>query len=411
LIFSKFAQIRFVKYRFLTRVVVTLSVVSLFTDISSEMLYPIMPVFLTSIGFTALWIGMMEGIAEAVVGLSKGYFGKWSDVSGRRLPFVIIGYLFSSISKPLIALFTSIPAIFFLRSTDRLGKGIRTAARDAMLAHESDDEHRGKVFGFHRAMDTFGAAIGPLLALIYLHYNPGEYKQLFMYAFIPAIAGVSLLFFLKERKEEGAPDKNNSMPKLFSFLGYWKKSSPAYKHASKGLIGFALINSSDAFLLLGAKHAGANDEQVILAYIFYNLVYALLAFPAGVLADRIGMKKTFMLGMVFFSAAYTGMAFAKSAYHIYALFAVYGFYAAIVETVSRAWLSRLSEKTERATALGFYSGMTSLALMAASTIAGAIWVAAGAGTIFLFSASGAAIVLFYFAITKPKEKNGPLPPV
>ncbi len=363
-----------------------------------------MPVFLTSIGFTALWIGMMEGIAEAVVGLSKGYFGKWSDVSGRRLPFVIIGYLFSSISKPLIALFTSVPAIFFLRSTDRLGKGIRTAARDAMLTHESDAEHRGKVFGFHRAMDTFGAALGPLAALIYLHYNPGAYKQLFLYAFIPAIAGVSLLFFIKEKRAESSSDKN-SMPKLFSFFGYWKKSSSAYKHTVVGLIAFALINSSDVFLLLGAKNAGASDEQVILAYIFYNLVYALLAFPAGVLADRMGMKKTFMLGLIFFAAAYSGMAFASSAYQVFVMFVLYGVYSAVAETVSRAWVSRLSEKDERATALGFYSGMTSLALLAASTIAGAIWVAAGAGTVFLFSAAGATLALLYFAISKPKEKN------
>jgi MFS family permease len=400
-----------VKYRFLTRIVVTLSVVSLFTDISSEMLYPVMPVFLTSIGFTALWIGMMEGIAEAVVGLSKGYFGKWSDVSGRRLPFVIIGYLFSSISKPLIAIFTSVAAVFFLRSTDRLGKGIRTAARDAMLAYESDDKHRGKVFGFHRAMDTVGAAIGPLLALIYLHYNPGDYKQLFLYAFIPAVAGVSLLFFLKDRKAEDVSVQNNSMPNFFSFLGYWKKSSPAYRHAAKGLIGFALVNSSDAFLLLGAKHAGAKDEQVILAYIFYNLVYALLAFPAGALADKAGMKKTFMLGIIFFAATYTGMAFATSAYQIFALFMLYGFYAAIVETVSRAWLSRLSEKNERATALGFYSGMTSLALMVASTVAGGIWAAAGASAVFLFSAAGAVLVFLYFALTDSKKQNSSQNPV
>jgi MFS family permease len=393
------------KYRFLTRVVVTLSVVSLFTDISSEMLYPVMPVFLTSIGFTALWIGMMEGIAEAVVGLSKGYFGKWSDVSGRRLPFVITGYLFSSIAKPLVAVFTSVAAVFFLRSTDRLGKGIRTAARDAMLSQESNAEHRGKVFGFHRAMDTFGAAIGPLLALIYLHNNPGQYKELFLYAFIPAMAGVSLLFFIKERKAENIDGKNNSLPGLFSFFGYWKKSSAEYKQTAIGLIAFALINSSDAFLLLGAKTVGgATDEQVILAYIFYNLVYALLAFPAGAVADKIGMKKTFMMGLVFFTASYAGMAFASSPYHVFGLFVLYGIYAAIAETVSRAWISRLSGKDERATALGFYSGMTSLALMVASTVAGGIWVAAGPGSVFLFSATGAAIVLGYFAIVKPKEK-------
>ena len=396
------------RYRFLTRVIVTLSVVSLCTDISSEMLYPVMPVYLTSIGFTALWIGMMEGIAEAVVGLSKGYFGKWSDIAGRRMPFVIVGYLFSSISKPLIGLVTSAIAIFFLRSTDRLGKGIRTAARDAILAHESDAEHRGKVFGFHRAMDTLGAAIGPLLALIYLHYHPGEYRQLFLYAFIPAIAGVALLFLIKEKKAEVITGKK-SMPGLFSFFGYWKKSSPEYKHTSIGLIAFALINSSDAFLLLGAKNAGASDEQVILAYIFYNLVYALFAFPAGVLADRMGMRKTFMLGLVFFVLTYAGMSYASSAYHVFTLFVLYGFYAAIVETVSRAWISRLSHKDERATALGFYSGMTSLALLAASTIAGGIWMAVGAGAVFLFSATGAAMVLLYFAISKPSEKNESLP--
>ena len=369
-----------------------------------------MPVFLTSIGFTALWIGMMEGIAEAVVGLSKGYFGRWSDVSGRRLPFVIVGYLFSSISKPLIALFTSVAAVFFLRSSDRLGKGIRTAARDAILAQESDPEHRGKVFGFHRAMDTFGAALGPLAALIYLHYNPGDYKQLFLYAFIPAIAGVSLLFFIKEKKTETTGSKN-SVPGPFSFFGYWKKSSPAYKHTAIGLIAFALINSSDAFLLLGAKNTGASDEQVILAYIFYNLVYALLAFPAGMLADRFGMRRTFMVGMVFFAVTYAGMSFASSAYQVFALFVLYGMYAAIVETVSRAWISHFSHKDDRATALGFYSGMNSLALLVASTIAGSIWVAAGPEVVFLFSAAGAAFVLLYFAISKPKEKKEPLPPV
>jgi MFS family permease len=400
-----------VRYRFLTRVIITLSVVSLFTDISSEMLYPVMPAYLTSIGFTALWIGMMEGFAEAVVGLSKGYFGKWSDISGRRLPFVIVGYLFSSISKPLIALVSSVAAVFLLRSTDRLGKGIRTAARDAMLAHESDAEHRGKVFGFHRAMDTFGAALGPVAALIYLHYNPGDYKQLFLYAFIPAIAGVSLLFFMKEKKAEAVTGNKASMPGLFSFFGYWKKSSPAYKHTAIGLIAFALINSSDAFLLLGAKNAGASDEQVIIAYIFYNLVYALLAFPAGAIADKMGMKKTFMLGLVFFAGTYTGMAFASSAYHVFALFVVYGMYAAVIETVSRAWISRLSHKDERATALGFYSGMTSLALLAASTVAGAIWVSAGPGAVFLFSAIGAAMVLLYFATSKSNEKSEPEPSV
>jgi MFS family permease len=387
----------------LTRIIITLSVVSLLTDISSEMLYPVMPVYLKSIGFTVLWIGLLEGFAEAVVGLTKGYFGKWSDVSGRRLPFVIAGYLFSTVSKPIIGLFTSVPVIFLARSSDRLGKGMRTAARDAMLAGESEPANRGKVFGFHRAADTFGAAIGPLIALAWLHYHPGEYRQLFIYAFFPSLAAVGLLFLIKEKKAEAAATENLSFRNFFSFFSYWKKSSAGYRHAAAGLIAFALINSSDAFLLLRAKDAGATDEQVILAYIFYNLIYALFAFPAGVIADKMGMKKSFLAGVVFFIITYTGMAFASTAWAVFALFTLYGIYAAIAETVSRAWLSGLCEKHERATAIGFYSGMTSLAALAASTIAGLLWLKAGAAAVFLFSAAGAIAVLVYFVANGRKQ--------
>ena len=364
------------------------------------MLIPVLPAYLRSIGFTVLWIGVLEGVAEAVVGLTKGYFGKWSDVSGRRLPFVVSGYFLSTISKPLIGLFTNIPVIFFARSGDRLGKGIRTAARDAMLAHESPSAHRGKVFGFHRAADTFGAAIGPLAALAWLHFHPAEYRPLFIYAFFPALAAVALLFIIKEQKSEGLPSEKVSLRNFFSFLSYWKKATPAYKHAAAGLIAFALINSSDAFLLLRAKDCGANDEQVIAAYIFYNLIYALFAFPAGAIADKIGMKKSFMTGVVFFIVTYAGMAFASSAWNVFALFILYGIYAATAETVSRAWLSGLCEKHERATALGFYSGLTSIATLAASTIAGLIWLKAGAVSVFLFSATGAAAVFAYFLLRR-----------
>ncbi|MBK5286456.1 MAG: MFS transporter, partial [Bacteroidia bacterium] len=236
--------------------------------------------------------------------------------------------------------------------------------------------------------------------LVYLHFHPGEYRSLFLYAFLPAIAGVGLLFFIKEKKNATILTQQKSFPKLFSFLSYWKKSSPDYKHAAGGLIAFALFNSSDAFLLIRARDVGATDEQVIMAYIFYNLIYALFAFPAGTLADRMGMKKTFLLGLFFFIAAYTGMAFASSASHVFALFILYGIYAAIVETVSKAWLSGLCEKEERATALGFYSGITSLMALAASGIAGLIWVKAGAAPVFIFAATGTVLVMFYFSLIK-----------
>ena len=170
-------------------------------DIASEMLYPIIPVYLSSIGFSALLIGILEGIAEATAGISKGYFGKWSDELGRRLPFVRFGYLLSAISKPMMAMFAIPIWVFLARTFDRLGKGIRTAPRDALLSEQSEKKHRGKVFGFHRAADTLGAVIGPILAMIYLHYYPQSYKNLFYFAFLPGIAGYTLTLLLKEKSK------------------------------------------------------------------------------------------------------------------------------------------------------------------------------------------------------------------
>ena len=183
----------------LTRTVLLVSFVSLFTDIASEMLYPVMPVYLKSIGFSILLIGILEGVAEATAGLSKGYFGKLSDVRKRRVPFVRAGYIMGVVSKPLMALFTWPLWIFFVRTLDRFGKGVRTSARDAMLSDETTPEHKGKVFGFHRSMDTVGAAIGPVLALIFLWLYPGQYRLMFVIAFFPGVVAISLTFLLKDK--------------------------------------------------------------------------------------------------------------------------------------------------------------------------------------------------------------------
>src|SRR5947208_1758797 len=169
----------------ISRTVLILSMVSLFTDMASEMLYPIMPVYLKSIGFSIVLIGILEGVAEASAGLSKGYFGKLSDNTGKRVPFVQVGYALSTISKPMMAFFVYPLWIFFARTIDRLGKGIRTGARDAILSDEATPQTKGKIFGFHRSMDTVGAVLGPSLALLYLYFHPGDYKVLFYIAFIP----------------------------------------------------------------------------------------------------------------------------------------------------------------------------------------------------------------------------------
>lgn len=183
----------------ISRTVVILSLVSLFTDIASESLYPVMPVFLKSIGFSVLWIGLLEGIAEATAGLSKGYFGNLSDRMGKRLPFVRLGYALSAISKPLMAVTTFPLWIFFTRVTDRIGKGLRTAPRDAILSTEATHRTKGRVFGFHRSLDTVGAATGPLLALVFLHFYPGRYRELFVLAFFPGLAATLLTFIIKEK--------------------------------------------------------------------------------------------------------------------------------------------------------------------------------------------------------------------
>jgi len=212
------------KNKIFTRTIITLSLVSLFNDISSEMLIPIMPVYLASIGLSALWIGVLEGFAEAVAALGKGYFGKFSDATGNRVAFVRIGYFLSAISKPVIVLFTFPFWIFLARTGDRLGKGVRTSARDALLADESLPEHRGKVFGFHRAADTVGAAIGPAFAILYLGYFPQHYRQLFLYSFFPAMLGVILTFFI--RQHSFAKKKKSSPGNFLSYFSYWRTASP-----------------------------------------------------------------------------------------------------------------------------------------------------------------------------------------
>ena len=181
--------------RIITRTVLILSVVSLFADIASEMLYPVIPVYLKEIGFSVFLIGVLEGVVNFTAGISKGYFGKMSDEKGVRLPFVKLGYLLSSISKPLMATFVFPVWIFFVRTIDRLGKGVRTAARDALLSQEATPQTKARVFGFHRSMDTVGAAIGPILALLFLFFYPGQYKTLFYLAFIPGILSILLIFW------------------------------------------------------------------------------------------------------------------------------------------------------------------------------------------------------------------------
>ena len=378
--------------RIISRTILMLSLVSLFTDLASEMLYPILPMYLRSIGFSVAIIGLLEGVAEVTAGLSKGYFGNLSDLSGRRRPFVQIGYGLSALSKPLMAVLTAPLWIFGVRTVDRLGKGIRTGARDAMLSAETTPEFKGRVFGFHRGFDTLGAVLGPAAALLFLSLRPGDYRMLFVVALVPGLLAVLVTSLLKERP---MTPRTGTARGPFAFVGYWRRSPASYRSLVRGLLAFALINSSDMLLLLLMRERGASDVQVVGIYIVYNLVYAFASYPMGALGDRLGLKRTFVAGLVLFAVVYGGMTIVDSPIEMVLLFCAYGLYAAATEGISKAWITNLVPADEAATAVGFYTGFQSVAALIASAAAGAMWAAAGPGLPFVCSSVGALLTAAY----------------
>ncbi|MDQ3111580.1 MAG: MFS transporter [Bacteroidota bacterium] len=409
----------------LSKTVLLLSIVSLLNDVAGELLYPVLPLYMAGIGYGAIWIGMLEGCAEAIAGLTKGWFGEWSDKRGVRLPFIRFGYLLSALSKPLLAAFASAPWALLMRSSDRLGKGIRTGARDALLAEEAGS-HKGKVFGFHRSLDTLGAVIGPALALTWLAFHKeGEYKSLFYFALIPGLLCVLLLFLVKEKKSERKEFKVTTSP--FSSFSYWKRAGSEYRKLVGAILAFTLFNSSDLFLLLLVKSifkngmtlyfdtpvAISSDMIVVGFYIFYNIIYAVASYPAGVLADRTGAKRMMIIGFICFALAYGGMAFTAlgcisekaSLGFVLACFVIYGFYAACTDGVSKAWVSALCKNEDKGLALGLFSGLQSFATLGASLAAGIIWTFINPATVFFSAAVMSVIIIFYITFALKSTKN------
>jgi MFS family permease len=406
----------------LSKTVLILSLVSMLNDIAGELLYPVLPLYMASIGYGAIWIGVLEGFAEAIAGLTKGWFGEWSDKRGARLPFVRFGYLISALSKPMLTLFASAPWALLMRSSDRLGKGVRTGARDALLSEEAG-EHKGKVFGFHRSFDTLGAVIGPVLALTWLAFHKNEsYNALFYFALIPGLLCVLLLFLVKEKK---APKKDFKLPASpFSSFSYWRKSTPEYRRLVGGIIAFTLFNSSDMFMLLIVKNIFKNgltlyfdtplmvssDMIVVGFYIFYNIIYAVASYPAGALADKFGTKRMLITGFICFALAYGGMACAafgaiSDFAFVLSCFVIYGFYAACTDGVSKAWISVLCNKEDKGLALGLFSGLQSFATLIASVVAGLVWTFIDPAAVFLSAAVVSGVLVFYITFALKSKAN------
>ena len=378
----------------ISRAVWVLSAVSLLTELASELLYPVMPGYLRHIGFSVAFIGLLEGVAEATAGLSKAAVGRWSDRLGRRVPFVRAGYALSALAKPLLALTTHPLGVFLARTAERFGKGLRSAPRDALLAAEATPATRGRVFGLHRAMDTLGAVFGPLCALFWLTAHPGAYRPLFLLAAVPGALAVGATLLLRESV---APAPAAVKPPLPPLRAWWRTAPATYKRAVRGLAAFALLNSSDVFLLLAARAAGLSETAVIGAYVFYNVVYAAAAYPFGGLADRWGARPTLVAGLLVFAATYAGMAAAHGLPVVLALFALYGIYAAATESVAKAWLAHLVPPAEIGTALGFYGTLQSLGALGASVMAGLLWQRFGPAAALLTTAAGTVGVAAYLA--------------
>ncbi|MCL5045303.1 MAG: MFS transporter [Actinobacteria bacterium] len=365
---------------------VVAGLVSLFTDISSEMIVPVLPLFLANtLKVPTGAIGVIEGIAESTASILKVFSGWLSDRVSRRKPLMVAGYGFSNVIKPLFGFATSWGQVLVIRFADRFGKGVRGAPRDALIADSTTKENRGKAFGFHRAMDTIGAAIGPLSAFWIISRFEGNYRAVFFWTAVPGLIAVALLvLFLREKKPEGHSVRD--LPRL----GF-RALDRRFMQFTLAATVFALGNSSDAFLILRAQDLGLSAALVPLAYFAFNATYSLFSMPLGTLSDRLGRRPVLVAGYLIFAVIYLGFALASRAAHAWALFVAYGLYYAATEGIQKAYIADLVAPGHRGTAIGTFNALTGLAALPASIIGGFLWQAFGPAATFLYGSMLAAV--------------------
>lgn len=360
--------------------IILLGITSLLTDISSEMVYPLLAIFLsTTLGASPWIIGLIEGIAESIASLLKVFSGYLSDKSQKRKPLAILGYGSSTFGKIFLYIATSWWWVLLSRVIDRFGKGIRNAPRDALIADSSAKERRGRAFGLHRTMDTLGAATGVLIAyyLLTSHAGPIDYRKIFLLSLIPAFLGLIFLFFVKENKTPPVTAANK-----LSFK--WSSLPLKLKLFLVVTVLFTLGNSSNQFLLLRAKNLGYTTENVLLLYLVYNIVYALVSYPAGRLSDIIGRKKLLVWGYVFYGVVYLGFAITSDPRLLWGLFGLYGIYIGMTEGVEKALVTDIAPENLRATMIGLHATLVGIGLFPASFLAGILWNQFGPAATFYF---------------------------
>lgn len=375
----------------LPRAVKVLGAVSFAQDTASEMLYPVLPLFVTSVlGAPPGVVGLIEGVAEATASITKAASGHLSD-RRRRRPFVAAGYSLSTVGKLLIALASTWPLVLIARFTDRLGKGIRTSPRDALIADVTPTHARGRAFGFHRAVDTAGAVVGPLLGLGLYHLLGEQLRPLFLIAVVPALASVALIALVHERPRTPTREPA-TRPR-------WRDQhfDRTYWRTVAFLTAFGLVNFADALLILRATELGLSVSAIFVVYALYNLTYASLSYPAGVLSDRIPRDRLYAAGLAIFAITYLGLGLTTTSTWVWLLLPLYGTYTALTDGVSRAWIVDLSPTDHTGAALGIMQALTGIASLIAGIWAGLTWGDTGrtpliiAGTVTATLAAGLAL--------------------
>ncbi|MGE5630624.1 MAG: MFS transporter [Caulobacteraceae bacterium] len=366
-------------------------ITSFLTDTTTKMVYAVMPLFLMSMGASKTELSLIEGIAESTASVIKALSGRWSDRIGKNKPFMVVGYAITAVLFPLFSIVTSPLQVLIIRFAERIGKGVRTAPRDSLIAGSSSVDNKGKSFGFHKAMDNSGAIVGPLLAFAVLSVFPGNYRRVFLISAVPAIFGVlAIVLFVKEAK------RSKGM-----FSGKVKISDfPVRYYVFLGIaFVFTLGNSTDALLLVKANDVGIEALFIPLVYLIFNSVSVVFAVPAGMLSDKIGRERLIIFGYLLYSVIYFCFGITNDKITVILLFALYGLYSAATDGVQKALVSDLIDKNRRGTGLGIYNSLIGITLLPASVIAGLLYDKVDNRAPFFFGSAMAliaAILMFVF---------------
>ena len=402
------------KQSFLNSTIVLLALISFFTDIASEMLFPIMPIYLISIGYSPLQLGFLEAGSELILTFFKGFFGYLADKTGKFNLFIKLGYGISAFAKPLIGISTSSLFIWTGRLSDRFAKAIRTAPRDSLLSNNSTNSNRGSVFGFHRALDTLGATIGPIITVVLLFWvlnnqtnQISNYSTIFLLALIPGLIAFSLTFFLPKIEISTKQIPSSKLKILGNIKGFWnfyKRTNKEYKFLIFGLFLTALLSGSDMFLILRLQEMGISTQYILILYVIYHLATTLIALPVGMLCDKFGYRNLCILSLMIFSLVAfllsQNLDFNSTVFTIVG----YGIMPVITEVIAKAWITINLSAHEQSTGLGLGMSFQSLGSVIASIIFGVLWQSQGGAGVFNLLSIASLVCIIYFGSFLKNQK-------